>query len=52
MAGVLIYTAAPNSEGTLGGLVGQPEQLEGHIDAALERMCWCASDPSAPSIRR
>jgi hypothetical protein len=47
MAGVLIYTAAPDSEGTLGGLVslGQPEQLEGHIDAALERMRWCASDP-------
>lgn len=47
MAGVLIYTAAPDSEGTLGGLVslGTPEQLEGHIDAALERMRWCASDP-------
>lgn len=47
MAGVLIYTAAPDSEGTLGGLVslGTPEQLGDHLDAALERMRWCASDP-------
>lgn len=47
MAGVLIYTAAADSEGTLGGLVslGTPEQLGGHITAALERMRWCASDP-------
>ena len=29
MAGILIYTAAPDSEGTLGGLVslGKPEKL-------------------------
>ncbi|MFI5456845.1 MAG: DrmB family protein [Isosphaerales bacterium] len=34
MAGVLIYTAAPDSEGTLGGLVslGRPETLERHLD--------------------
>jgi hypothetical protein len=33
MAGVLIYTAAPDSEGTLGGLValGEPQELERHI---------------------
>ncbi|MGH2390987.1 MAG: DrmB family protein, partial [Chloroflexota bacterium] len=33
MAGVLIYTAAPDSEGTLGGLVslGQPEILGRHV---------------------
>ncbi len=47
MAGLLIYTAAPDSEGTLGGLValGQPEQLERHLDAALKEMALCASDP-------
>lgn len=47
MAGVLIYTAAPDSEGTLGGLVslGQPEVLSRHIDQALEQMRLCASDP-------
>jgi hypothetical protein len=46
-AGVLIYTAAPDSEGTLGGLVslGQPHQLGRHIDHALEMMRLCASDP-------
>jgi hypothetical protein len=47
MAGVLIYTAAPDSEGTLGGLVslGRPEQLERHIAQALEEMRLCSSDP-------
>lgn len=47
MAGVLIYTAAPDSEGTLGGLVslGRPAQLDRHIEQALEQMRLCASDP-------
>lgn len=47
MAGVLIYTAAPDSEGTLGGLVrmGRPEYLEQHIGRALERLTLCSSDP-------
>ena len=47
MAGVLIYTGAPDSEGTLGGLVrmGDPQILGNHIDQALEEMKLCASDP-------
>ena len=47
MAGVLIYTASPDSEGTLGGLVGlgKPEVLGRHIDQALEQIRLCASDP-------
>ncbi len=47
MAGVLIYTAAPDSEGTLGGLVslGKPETLERHLDQALDNIRLCASDP-------
>ncbi len=47
MAGVLLYTAAPDSEGTLGGLVslGDPEILGSHLDAALEQVRLCASDP-------
>jgi Domain of unknown function (DUF1998) len=47
MAGVLIYTAAPDSEGTLGGLVslGKPETLERHLDQSLDNMRLCASDP-------
>lgn len=47
MAGLLIYTAAPDSEGTLGGLVslGQPEVLGRHMSLALEAMRLCASDP-------
>jgi len=47
MAGVLLYTAAPDSEGTLGGLVslGKPEILRGHLAQALETMKLCPSDP-------
>jgi MrfA Zn-binding domain len=47
MAGVLIYTAAPDSEGTLGGLVslGKPEVLARHLSQALDSMRLCSSDP-------
>lgn len=47
MAGVLIYTAAPDSEGTLGGLVslGEPAVLERHLNQALDSMRLCSSDP-------
>ena len=47
MAGILIYTAAPDSEGTLGGLLslGEPESLGGHITGALQAVGLCASDP-------
>ena len=47
MAGVLIYTSAPDSEGTLGGLcaLGEPDKLERHIKRALEKVSLCSSDP-------
>ena len=47
MAGILIYTAAGDSEGTLGGLVqmGHPGYLEPIIWRAIERARWCSSDP-------
>lgn len=47
MAGVLIYTAASDSEGTLGGLVaqGQPPILAYHIEQALKQAELCSSDP-------
>lgn len=47
MAGILLYTAASDSEGTLGGLVslGNPDPLGWHIQGALDAMQYCASDP-------
>jgi hypothetical protein len=47
MAGILLYTAAPDSEGTLGGLVslGDPKTLARHLDQALEGVRLCTSDP-------
>jgi hypothetical protein len=47
MAGLLLYTAAPDSEGTLGGLVsqGEPARLGALVQQALEAMLLCSSDP-------
>lgn len=46
-AGILIYTAAADSDGTLGGLVelGRPENLGRLLQQALDRAYVCASDP-------
>jgi hypothetical protein len=47
MAGLLLYTAASDSEGTLGGLVslGEPENLSRILKKALEHAALCSSDP-------
>ena len=47
MAGLLLYTAAPGSEGTLGGLVtlGDPGRLGPLIQGALRDAALCDSDP-------
>ncbi|ELW9530330.1 DUF1998 domain-containing protein [Burkholderia cenocepacia] len=46
-AGILIYTAAADSDGTLGGLVdlGKPENLGRLLRQALSRSKVCSSDP-------
>lgn len=46
-AGILIYTAAADSDGTLGGLVelGKPDNLARILRQALDRAKVCASDP-------
>ena len=47
MAGVLLYTASPDSEGTLGGLVAlaDPERLAATLHDALQRAELCSTDP-------
>jgi hypothetical protein len=47
MAGVLIYTAAGDSEGTMGGLVnmGTRGNLEPVVRRALDKARWCSADP-------
>ncbi len=47
MAGILIYTAAGDAEGTLGGLVrmGKPGRLEPLLLRALTAAQWCSADP-------
>ncbi|CCO08062.1 DUF1998 domain-containing protein [Desulforamulus hydrothermalis] len=47
MAGILVYTASGDSEGTMGGLVrqGKPEFLGSVIKKAVNAASWCSSDP-------
>jgi hypothetical protein len=47
MAGLLIYTAAGDAEGTMGGLVrmGKSGYLEPIIERALRSATWCSADP-------
>ena len=46
-AGILIYTAAGDVEGTLGGLArqGEPPRLARTLLNALQGAVWCSSDP-------
>lgn len=46
-AGLLVYTAAGDVEGTLGGLVrqGEPPRLANTLLHGLESASWCSSDP-------
>jgi hypothetical protein len=47
MAGILIYTAASDSEGTLGGLVdlGNPVTMGRQLQSVFETLRICGSDP-------
>ena len=47
MAGLLIYTATSDSDGTLGGLQrqGETHRIERVVEAAIRAMEWCSSDP-------
>lgn len=47
MAGLLIYTAAGDSEGTMGGLVrmAAPDALRAVLASALADARWCSTDP-------
>lgn len=51
MAGFLIYTATPDSEGTLGGLVelARTEDFGAMLDRALDEALLCANDPLCAS---
>lgn len=47
MAGILIYTATPDSEGSLGGLVelGTPDRFADMLKTALREASFCTNDP-------
>jgi hypothetical protein len=47
MGGLLIFTATPDADGTLGGLQrqGDASRIVRTIQAAVQSMEWCSSDP-------
>jgi hypothetical protein len=47
MAGILIYTASGDSEGSMGGLVrmGEPSNFARVLAMAVEDARWCSADP-------
>ena len=49
MAGILMSTGTPGSEGTLGGLVHQGRRIHNHLTAALNLGRLCSSDPVCAS---
>jgi hypothetical protein len=52
LAAMLIYTAAGDAEGTMGGLVrmGSPGYLERVLGEAISHARWCAADPVCMEI--
>lgn len=54
MAGILIYTASGDCEGSMGGLVamGAAKRLENMLVGAVEDAAWCSSDPVCADIGR
>ena len=42
---LLLYTASPDAEGTLGGLVQEARRLEDHLRYALDSAALCSNDP-------
>lgn len=47
MAGLLIYTASPDSDGSLGGLVNlaEPRRVVDLVRSAVADAFWCGNDP-------
>jgi hypothetical protein len=54
MAGLLIYTAAGDADGTMGGLVrmGKRGNLEPAVTKALAEAQWCSADPVCMEMGR
>ena len=48
MAGILIYVAVPDEEGSLGGLMelARPERFLRLLTGAFEAAAWCSLDPA------
>lgn len=49
IAGILLATATPGTEGTLGGLVAQGRRLAEHLAAARRQGTLCSNDPVCAS---
>ena len=47
MCGILIYTSATDTDGSLGGLVreGYPDRIQTTFENMLQESTWCSNDP-------
>ena len=47
MCGILIYTSATDTDGSLGGLVreGYPDRMQTTFENMLQESSWCSNDP-------
>jgi len=43
--GILLYTGSSDADGTLGGLVQQARQIDGHVTHAMQIAALCSNDP-------
>lgn len=52
MAAIMIYTAAGDAEGTMGGLVrmGRPDRLGPALRRSVDEARWCSADPVCMEI--
>jgi hypothetical protein len=46
MAGLLLITSTPGTDGTLGGLAEEAERIDMHLRMALRRATLCSNDPT------
>ena len=51
-AGILIYTGSPDSDGSLGGLIGlaETDRLSDIVVRAIQDSDWCANDPVCSEV--
>lgn len=43
--GILLYVSQPGVDGTMGGMIGLVDELDGYVDGAIDLLETCSGDP-------